>query len=40
MAKATRSKSTMDRLEDAIVKLTSYQLSMSTKIGDLIHRMT
>lgn len=40
MAKATRSKSTMDRLEDAIVKLTSSHLSMSTKINNLIHHMS
>jgi len=40
MAEATRSKSTMDQLEDVIAKLTSSHLSMSTKIDDLIHRMT
>ena len=40
MADATRSKVSLDRLEDAIVKLTASQLAMNSKIDDLLHRMS
>ena len=40
MADATRSKVPSDRLEDAIVKLTTSQLAMNSKIDDLLHRMS
>lgn len=40
MVDATRSKASADRLEDAIVKLTASQLSMNSKIDDLLHRMS
>lgn len=40
MVEATHSKSMMDCIKDAIAKLTSSYLSMSTKIDDLIHHMT
>ena len=38
MTDATRSKVSSDRLEDAIAKLTAFQLAMNSKIDDLLHR--
>jgi len=40
MAKATRSRVSVDRLEDAIAKLSASQLAMNTKIDDLLQRMS
>jgi len=40
MAEATRSRVSVDRLEDAIAKLSASQLAMNTKINDLLQRMT
>ena len=40
MAEATRSRVSVDRLEDAIAKLSASQLAMNTKIDDLLQRMT
>ena len=39
MAESTRSKSNMDRIKDAIARLTSSQINMSTKIDDVILRL-
>ena len=40
MAESTRSKTSVDRLEDAIAKLTTSQFAMNSKIDDLLHRMS
>jgi len=40
MADSTRSKASVDRLEDTIAKLTASQLTMNLKIDDLLHRMS
>ena len=40
MVDMTHSRVSADHLEDAIVKLTTSQLAMNTKIDDLLQRMT
>ncbi|KAL5159831.1 hypothetical protein HKD37_15G044085 [Glycine soja] len=40
MVESTRSKTSVDRLEDAIAKLTASQFAMNSKIDDLLHRMS
>jgi len=40
MADATQSKASSNHLEDVISKLAASQLSMSSKIDDLLHRMS
>lgn len=40
MADSTRSKSNLDRMEEAIAKLASNQLHVTSKLDDIIHRLT
>ena len=40
MAEATRSKTRMERIEEAIAKLASNQLHVTTKLDELIQRIT
>ena len=40
MAEATRPKTRMEHIEEAIAKLASNQLHVTTKLGELIHRIT
>ena len=40
MAESTRSKSNMERIEEAIVKLATNHLNVSNKLDDLLNRVS